>query len=522
MHYDFIEIGTSCFDTVIANCADSAVGLSIEPIKKYLDILPEKSKVTKINAAVSNYIGTTTISYIDKSLIHKYNLPDWLIGCSSINKLHPIIDRKLTWANNLIDPLIDKYNIELSSLITNEIVKVINFEFLIKEYNIESIDYLKIDTEGHDLIILHDYLDAVVNKYPNLYANKIQIETNELTSIQDQQAAINRMLENNYIVSKQGYETEFIRKTPNSFSNNYMSSITKANNFNKAIFFTIKINDINDSQYYCMLLYALETLINNSKNRDFDIIVYYDFSGKNIDEMSINGYSLTDFSEVKFIHKPWNESKNYNSIPKIDYFYKWLCIEHIVHNSQYEQIAYMDCDVIFQEDFNQTFQAHSEDFWYGLFEAPEELKFKLTGIDMCMPSGQFVFKRKLLLDKDLFFEKVLQKSDFYCSIAPKVLENHPSVPYILSLMEQYAGHSVLRDYNIPIKSLDPGHVSFGPGTCDIAMVDNEPQIIDVRTRIIHYTGVNSPLFVPKKYRNEKLSRQLELIVKNNQLLRKVW
>ena len=36
-HYDFIEIGTSDFDTLIESSDDNVVGLSIEPIKYYLD-----------------------------------------------------------------------------------------------------------------------------------------------------------------------------------------------------------------------------------------------------------------------------------------------------------------------------------------------------------------------------------------------------------------------------------------------------------------------------------------------------
>jgi hypothetical protein len=46
-HYDFIEIGTSDFDTLIETSDDKTVGLSIEPIKYYLDRLPERKNVKK-------------------------------------------------------------------------------------------------------------------------------------------------------------------------------------------------------------------------------------------------------------------------------------------------------------------------------------------------------------------------------------------------------------------------------------------------------------------------------------------
>ena len=38
-HYDFIEIGTSDFDTLIETSNNDTVGISIEPIKYYLDNL---------------------------------------------------------------------------------------------------------------------------------------------------------------------------------------------------------------------------------------------------------------------------------------------------------------------------------------------------------------------------------------------------------------------------------------------------------------------------------------------------
>ena len=44
-HFDFIEIGTSDFDTLIEDASESTRGISIEPIKYYLDRLPNKENV---------------------------------------------------------------------------------------------------------------------------------------------------------------------------------------------------------------------------------------------------------------------------------------------------------------------------------------------------------------------------------------------------------------------------------------------------------------------------------------------
>ena len=48
-HFNFVEIGTSDFDTEIQKAGDSDVGLSVEPLKKYLDRLPNKPNCVKVN-----------------------------------------------------------------------------------------------------------------------------------------------------------------------------------------------------------------------------------------------------------------------------------------------------------------------------------------------------------------------------------------------------------------------------------------------------------------------------------------
>jgi hypothetical protein len=113
MHYDFIEIGTSDFRTLIQTCKDNETGLSIEPIKMYLDNLPDKPNVTKVNCAISNVNSTIEVFYVKPEDIIKFNLPNWVRGCNSINKPHPTV----------LNLLGDKHD----SIITKEIVKVINW-----------------------------------------------------------------------------------------------------------------------------------------------------------------------------------------------------------------------------------------------------------------------------------------------------------------------------------------------------------------------------------------------------------
>ena len=161
-HYDFIEIGTSDFDTLIESSNNESVGISIEPIKYYIDRLPNKSNVIKVQAALSTTDGEVDVYYIEDSKIDENNLPWWVRGSNSINNPHPFA------INELGEEL---YN----SLVTIEKVPTISWKTLIETYGVGSIGYLKIDTEGHDHIILRDFLNYC-KEHSFLIPNKITIE----------------------------------------------------------------------------------------------------------------------------------------------------------------------------------------------------------------------------------------------------------------------------------------------------------------------------------------------------------
>ena len=46
MHYNFIEIGTSDFRTIAETATNDKTGLCVEPLKHYLDALPNKDNIT--------------------------------------------------------------------------------------------------------------------------------------------------------------------------------------------------------------------------------------------------------------------------------------------------------------------------------------------------------------------------------------------------------------------------------------------------------------------------------------------
>ena len=70
MKFDFIEIGTSDFDTLLETTTDK-VGISIEPLKYYLDNLSNNDKVIKVNYAISDSDFETNIFWIHPDDIKK-------------------------------------------------------------------------------------------------------------------------------------------------------------------------------------------------------------------------------------------------------------------------------------------------------------------------------------------------------------------------------------------------------------------------------------------------------------------
>lgn len=187
---DFIEIGTSDFETIIQQCDDTQFGISIEPIKKYLDNLPDRKNVQKINCAIvdDEEIKSAMIYYVEESVIHQNGFGPWLKGCNSVGKPH---DFHLGYYPNPwewhMDPnrhLLPKRNLLQEGLVEKLEIPCYTFKNLMEKYGIEYVNYIKIDTEGQDCKLLNsilDYYDESNKKLPR----KILFETNAHNDIND-------------------------------------------------------------------------------------------------------------------------------------------------------------------------------------------------------------------------------------------------------------------------------------------------------------------------------------------------
>lgn len=193
MFLDFIEVGTSDFETEIQK-KDNKIGLSIDAVEYYINQLPNKAGCIKINNGVSNFNGEITINYIQIEDIKKYNLPDWVKGCNSVNHYHPTVTKLLLDKGIQIKDIAISYKVPCKTLL-----------FLLTEYDIQGFYLLKVDTEGHDSIILNHFFKN--NKSNNLLPHKIIFESNELTKKEDTDNIIKISQEIGYDLISSGGDT---------------------------------------------------------------------------------------------------------------------------------------------------------------------------------------------------------------------------------------------------------------------------------------------------------------------------
>jgi hypothetical protein len=163
MHFDYVDIGTSDFETSLdTRSSVSESVLLVEPLFDYLRNIPDEENVYKANFAISNVSGWGELHHIPRRVIEEYSLAPWLRGCNSLNKPHITAQKYL--AEFGLDP----------GLMKVQKVRIIPFYSLLVAYEIDSIGRLKVDTEGHDHVILHSVSDCI--EQMGLKIQQIQFE----------------------------------------------------------------------------------------------------------------------------------------------------------------------------------------------------------------------------------------------------------------------------------------------------------------------------------------------------------
>ena len=131
----FIEIGTADFETFEYLAEKGWKGIFVEPVKEMLDNLKRYDGCIYENCAILDKMDTMTLRYYDPEWAK-----EWRRGVGSLSGIN----------NFISNPQFEKHEL------TKE-VDVVTLDHLIEKYNVKRIDYLKIDIEGLDYLILDDY-----------------------------------------------------------------------------------------------------------------------------------------------------------------------------------------------------------------------------------------------------------------------------------------------------------------------------------------------------------------------------
>lgn len=132
----FVEIGSNCFDTLEPLAEQGWKGIIVEPVPYYFSKLKRIKGITYEQVGIGMEIGYKSFYYIPEETIIENNLPFWATGIGSF-EMHTLI-KEHHW---------ERFVKEIK-------VTQIPIRALLYKYNVEHIDYLKIDTEGYDCKIL--------------------------------------------------------------------------------------------------------------------------------------------------------------------------------------------------------------------------------------------------------------------------------------------------------------------------------------------------------------------------------
>lgn len=146
MKYDFVEIGTCDFDTLVQNSGNQAKGICIDILKSYLDKLPNLPGVIKLDCAISDSPGKDLFYYVESDDVISHNLPEWTKGCGRLGNPHPFLVQELERR--------DLYN-----LLKVMQVEKIQISTILEKYLVSQLGILKLDLGGHDVAVLKSFLD---------------------------------------------------------------------------------------------------------------------------------------------------------------------------------------------------------------------------------------------------------------------------------------------------------------------------------------------------------------------------
>ena len=194
-HFDFIEIGTSNYNTFTHACAGHPLGkdyawsflpkdkdplklrgLAVDLQPEYLAQLPDLPLVSKVCTAVSEFTGTTSVHHVPLRTIerwearfaycgggHGFHAMQLARACSALGK-HRVLWKTLG-------------EVGLRRLLRTRSVRVISVGALLRRHRVAGVNVMALDCEGHDCAILRGLMRTAKAR-PELYPRYLIFETN--------------------------------------------------------------------------------------------------------------------------------------------------------------------------------------------------------------------------------------------------------------------------------------------------------------------------------------------------------
>lgn len=174
MNYKFVDIGTCYYATSVDDFGLDVNGLLVDPIQKFIDVLPSSNTVKKECCAITEVDGEVEFNtYFDKNF-DSFELKYFTSADRERwRKEKTFIDGKTKPLHSAKSSLIDHPWDHVLKHQKKIKVNGMRLETLFKKYNVLEIDHLRIDTEGFD----HKILEQVIEL---LSENKIKIN-NEIS-----------------------------------------------------------------------------------------------------------------------------------------------------------------------------------------------------------------------------------------------------------------------------------------------------------------------------------------------------
>lgn len=188
--FDFVEIGTSDYETLIETASNTSRGLSVEPLQLYIDRLPNRPHVSKVTAAIVDDSGgdkDIAVYWVDPEDIDKHHMFPQARGCNSVGAPHAI-HRDLMASGQ-------------GDLVMTARVPLLSIQELFSRYGVRSVDYLKVDTEGYDTRILSGLMrHCDAQQRPSCWPRTIHFESNWITPKADRVRTVAELKSRGYLL----------------------------------------------------------------------------------------------------------------------------------------------------------------------------------------------------------------------------------------------------------------------------------------------------------------------------------